>query len=651
MLASLLVLVGLSVSKLSWTHSDVLPAPRRTVALEQTRDTPVVSAVPRAAVEVAASLPAHIASPTPQPEPARARPNVLVMLADDLRADLGYQGRAASTPHLDALARRSVRFERAHAQATTCNPSRNSLWTGRRPDTTFVWGFENTVGNSAEAARAAAQAAGSSKSPYPWTSFAGYFRAHDYYTVSVGKTYHWPDANPITREAFENLDGSQDFWDRLQEERRRMEPSFYAEKDRAPETFLDGVTATRCSRELERQRTATRPFFLACGFSAPHEPLRFPYNGSYYQTARASPKLVATPHPYLGEGTPPWAVGDLWDTVSFPKEGAPWENRAVRSFVSVPPKSDFTPTKPLPTDALLEFRRGYTAAIGFLDCNVGRVLGALESSGHAANTLVVFTSDHGFSIGDHGGFGKRSLFETDTRVPLLIADPRHPATHGKSASTFFELIDLMPTVAVLAGLPDPSGNALSPRVDGQDLSKALRTPAALLKQSAISQDPRCPPRAFDTTFLTLESHPGRIQCGVKLYVRDPLQMAAGDTHGTLSDRSNEFRVMMGYSRRSTGWRYTAWVLWHAEGLRPDFQQVVDEELYSHPDNVTGAESSYDAQEARNLARDPAFSSVVASQRARLRAEVEAYHSAWPGRGAVAQRIRSVACKGGYKQAC
>jgi hypothetical protein len=108
---------------------------------------------------------------------------------------------------------------------------------------------------------------------------------------------------------------------------------------------------------------------------------------------------------------------------------------------------------------------------------------------------------------------------------------------------------------------------------------------------------------------------------------------------------------MGYSRRSTGWRYTAWVLWHAEGLRPDFQQVVDEELYSHPDNVTGAESSYDAQEARNLARDPAFSSVVASQRARLRAEVEAYHSAWPGRGAVAQRIRSVACKGGYKQAC
>ena len=83
----------------------------------------------------------------------------------------------------------------------------------------------------------------------------------------------------------------------------------------------------------------------------------------------------------------------------------------------------------------------------------------------------------------------------------------------------------------------------------------------------------------------------------------------------------------------------------------DGQQVVDEELYSHPDNVTGAESSYDAQEARNLARDPAFSSVVASQRARLRAEVEAYHSAWPGRGAVAQRIRSVACKGGYKQAC
>ena len=145
-----------------------------------------------------------------------------------------------------------------------------------------------------------------------------------------------------------------------------MDASFYAEKDRAPETFLDGETATRCARHLQwlSMPNKPHPFFLACGFSHPHEPLRFPFNGSYYQTARANPQLVAPPHPKIGELTPPWAIGDLWDTISFPPPGQPWLNRDARRFTSVPPKIDFTPKKPLPSEMLLEFRRGVRCCLG-----------------------------------------------------------------------------------------------------------------------------------------------------------------------------------------------------------------------------------------------------------------------------------------------
>ncbi len=143
----------------------------------------------------------------------------------------------------------------------------------------------------------------------------------------------------------------------------------------------------------------------------------------------------------------------------------------------MPQDRDFT------EEEVRHYRHGFYASLSFLDAQVGLVLDALEEGGHAEDTVVVFTADHGFHIGEHGLWGKTTNFELDARVPLIVADPRRPAGHGQRTGALAELVDLYPTLASLAGFAD----SLPGNLEGHDLSPVIDDPAASVKEAAFTQ--------------------------------------------------------------------------------------------------------------------------------------------------------------------
>ena len=140
-------------------------------------------------------------------------------------------------------------------------------------------------------------------------------------------------------------------------------------------------------------------------------------------------------------------------------------SREIRGYGNVPKDRDFT------EEEIQHYRHGYYAAISFLDAQVGEVLDALDESGKKDNTVVVFTSDHGFHIGEHSLWGKTSNFELDARVPLIVASPleAHQGSVGRKTGALSELVDLYPTLAAMAGFEKETPTSL----EGSNLEPIL----------------------------------------------------------------------------------------------------------------------------------------------------------------------------------
>jgi iduronate 2-sulfatase len=371
-------------------------------------------------------------------------PNVLLIMADDLNNDLGFYGHAiVKTPNLDRLAARGVRFDRAYTQFPLCSPSRVSLLTGRRPDTTrvhdLVTDFRTTLPDVVT---------------LPQT-----FKRRGYVSARVGKIYHYGNPGQIGTSGLDDPAS----WDEVVNPRGvdkdeesqliNLTPkrglgsslSYYASP--APdEAHTDGKVAAETIALLEKYKD--RPFFIGAGFYRPHCPF-------------IAPRRYFDLYPLDRIAAPAFTPGEL--------EGIP---RAA--WFTMPPNWD------VPPDGLRETIRAYYASISFLDANVGRVLDALERLGLADRTIVVFMSDHGYHLGDRGQWMKQTLFERSTRSPLVVAGPG-VAAKGRSSPRIVEFLDLYPTLASLAGVPAPSG------LQGRSLVPLLKDPSVRWDHAALSQ--------------------------------------------------------------------------------------------------------------------------------------------------------------------
>lgn len=375
------------------------------------------------------------------------RPNVLLIMADDLNDDMGTFGHPrVKTPNLDRLAARGVRFDRAYTQFPLCSPSRVSLLTGLRPDATGVHDLVTDF----------------RKNLPDVITLPQMFKREGYVAARVGKIYHYGNPGQIGTSGLDDPAS----WDHFVNPRgidkdeetkvTNFTPTrgigstlaYYASPADDTE-HTDGKVALETIALLEKYQD--RPFFIGAGFYRPHCPFIAP--AKYFDL-----------HPLDGIAAPPGAVS-----------------------ADVPAPAWFTtpPNWGLGEQAQRETIRAYYASISFLDANVGRLLDALDRLGLARNTIVVFISDHGYHLGEQGQWMKQTLFERSARAPLIIAGPGVAAT-GRASTRIVEFVDLYPTLAALTGLRPPAG------LHGRSLAPLLKNPAARWDHPAITQVRRGP---------------------------------------------------------------------------------------------------------------------------------------------------------------
>ncbi|OWK40182.1 sulfatase [Fimbriiglobus ruber] len=396
-----------------------------------------------------AVLPAAAADP---PKAAK-RPNVLYIAADDLNTRLGCYGDAlAKTPHLDKLAAGGVRFDRAYCQYPLCNPSRSSILSGRRPDTTKV--FNNGTLARAHVGKDA-------------VFLPELFRANGYFTARVGKIAHHAHEDQVTWDVSEHPRGPNGV--------NLMEKAYAAVEGTGIGEFTlgwkatqtrdedepDGVVATRVIELLRQAKKDGKPFFLAAGFYRPHLPFVAPKK--YFDLyALDKIRLPAEPAGHLTEVPKPALVYN-------PNDARYSEDQKREAILA------------------------YLASVSFMDAQVGRLLAALEELKLTDDTIVVFFGDHGFHLGEHGGlFRKQSLFEESARVPLIV---RVPGRATGVSPRLVELVDLYPTLADLAGLTPPVG------LEGTSFKPLLGDPKRAWKSAAFTTVTRPPAvRGGEPTF-------------------------------------------------------------------------------------------------------------------------------------------------------
>jgi uncharacterized sulfatase len=379
---------------------------------------------------------------------AEPKKNVLFIAVDDMNTDLACYGKPlVSSPNIDALAARGVRFDRAYCQFPLCSPSRSSLMTGLRPDTTRVFDLQYHFRVGLPEV----------------VTLPQMFHQAGYYAGRVGKIYHYGNPGDIGTPGLDDAASWQDTSNPAGRDKTTIESdvmnytpkrglgsamAFLADPQGKDEEHTDGKVATEAIRLLNAHKA--EPFFLAVGFYKPHCPWIAPEK---YFTAYDMAKITL---PTIAEG--------YRQTVPEPALAStrPW------------PYFGVTP------DQARECKRAYYAAISFVDAQIGRVLAELDRLGLRENTIVVFWSDHGYQLGEHGLWMKQACFEESARVPMIIALPDGKSA-GKTSLHPVELVDLYPTLADLAGLTPPKN------LEGFSLRPLLEDPAAAWAHAAYTQ--------------------------------------------------------------------------------------------------------------------------------------------------------------------
>ena len=394
---------------------------------------------------------------------ASAKPNVLFIAVDDLRPELGCYGNPIiKSPNIDRIARAGVVFNRAYCQQAVCSPSRSSLLTGTRPDTTKVWDLETHF----------------RKALPDVVTLPQHFKNNGYFVQGMGKIYHggyddppsWsvPWTNPKA-EAYASAENQALVQQEAPEGHRRGQergaaseqagkgPAFEG-ADVPDNTFHDGALADMAVTALRDLKQKNQPFFLAVGFIRPHLPFVSPKK---YWDLYDPAKIPLAPNPFRPKGAPEYAV---------------LEGGELRSYEGIPRGH-------LPDDLARQLKHGYYAAVSYMDAQVGRVLDELERLGLRDNTIIILWGDHGWKLGEHDAWCKHSNVENDTWAPLILSVPGMKNA-GKHTDALVEFVDIYPTLADLAGLPLPGhleGASFRPVLD--DLNRPWKT-------AAFSQYPR-----------------------------------------------------------------------------------------------------------------------------------------------------------------
>ncbi|MDE2769476.1 MAG: sulfatase-like hydrolase/transferase [Chloroflexota bacterium] len=374
-------------------------------------------------------------------------PNFLFLIADDHRHDAieSLGNPAVHTPTLDALAAAGTALTSAYIMGSTsnavCMPSRAMLMTGRSLFRVFAPNPEAV-------------------SPYPMDpetpTFPQLLRGAGYRTYGVGKWHNEPE---LFARSFNG--GGSIFFGGMSHHDAVPLHEFDPDGVYPPEAMAQGdgfSTEMFVDRTIQllRDHPADRPFCIYTAFTSPHDP-------------RTPPAEFAGMYP----------PGDIELPLNFARMH-PFDNGHLHG------RDESLAAHPRDPDEIRQHIADYYGMISHLDSQIGRLLDALAASGHAENTIVVYTADHGLAVGQHGLLGKQNVYDHSLRVPLIMRGPGIPA--GQRREGLCYLHDMFPTILDLAGLPVPSdcdGVSLVSALTGQDVEMRDGVFAAFQRSQAL----------------------------------------------------------------------------------------------------------------------------------------------------------------------
>ncbi|WP_436414093.1 sulfatase [Petrimonas sp.] len=382
------------------------------------------------------------------------RPNVLFIMVDDLRPELGCYGvETVKTPNIDCLAEKSTLFQNAYCNIPVSGASRASLLTGMYPK--FPERFKDyTVRASVDVPNA--------------VPLSRVFTDNGYHTISNGKFFHHIDdfaetwSEPPFRTHPEGYDVYSNEYNRWEQWLNESSGNFinprtkrgpYFEMAEVPDSaYDDGKLALKTIADLKRLKTLDMPFFLGVGFWKPH----LPFN---------APKKY-------------WDLYDR-DSIPLPTNRFRPKNLPVEVQNSGEIYAYARVREPEDTDYLRELRHGYYACVSYVDAQIGMVLDALKELDLDKNTIIVLLGDHGWNLGEHNFIGKHNLMKTSMQSPLLIYVPW---LEGGKTLSMVEFVDIYPTLCELCDLPVPNN-----QLDGQSFISILENPKSKTKDHVFVQ--------------------------------------------------------------------------------------------------------------------------------------------------------------------
>ncbi|MFH0988861.1 MAG: sulfatase [bacterium] len=397
---------------------------------------------------------------------AARRKNVLFLAVDDLRPELGCYGHPmVKSPNIDALAKNGVLFERTYCQQAVCGPTRASLLTGKRPDTTKVYDLKTHIRTTMPDV----------------VTLQQHFKNNGYFSEGLGKLFHGgledepsysiPHKNPKGAQYAleENLkllkEGGKPSKATDGDESARLRGPATESADVPDDAYLDGKLTKMAIESLNRlapkaiakNEKDRQPFFLGVGFRKPHLPFIAPKK--YWDLYDRS--KIPMPYPDKPKNAP---------DIAFTTWGE------LRSYSDIP---DVGPCDEAKTRELIH---GYYACVSFMDAQVGKILAELDRLDLRKDTVVIIWGDHGWKLGEYSQWSKHTNFELDTHVPMIISDPDFPK--GRRVDALTEFVDIYPTLSELCGLP------VAGDLEGTSMVPLMNDPKKAWKKAAFSQYPR-----------------------------------------------------------------------------------------------------------------------------------------------------------------
>lgn len=382
--------------------------------------------------------------------------NVLMIIIDDLRPELGcYGAKHIKSPNVDKLASEGILFNRAYVQQAICAPSRASILTGCRPDTTGVdypytnW-FKNVFLKS-----------------HP--DIQTFFYRSGYYTTAYGRVHH--GFKPAFSE--EHFYPDKSLW--VSEKHQGKGPQPPVEMmDQPDSAYVDGDITGKVIERLGTASKKREPFFMAVGYSKPHLPFVCPKK---YADLYKRDDVKLSPVPDFPENSPAYShPGERKqdNDGTWILQGGSTLHREKYYLQN-------------PGGLTEEFQRtlihGYYACISFIDAQIGRLIQELKNLGMWENTVVVLFSDQGYHLGDHNWWTKKTVCEFDTRVPLIFRVPGQKMT-GHKTDALVEAVDIYPTLLDACGFNIPG------YMEGTSFMPLIENPKREWKKAAFSQYPR-----------------------------------------------------------------------------------------------------------------------------------------------------------------